>query len=55
MRVPFVIYADLEYLLEKMHPCQNNSVNLTQRKKLSKRLLVTHCLQVAHLMKQKQT
>ena len=24
MRVPFIIYADLECLLEKMHLCQNN-------------------------------
>ena len=23
-RVPFIIYADLERLLEKMHSCQNN-------------------------------
>ena len=23
MRVPFIIYADLECLLEKMHSCQN--------------------------------
>ena len=24
LKAPFVIYADLECLLEKMHPCQNN-------------------------------
>ena len=24
MKVPFIIYADLECLLEKMHSCQNN-------------------------------
>ena len=24
MRGPFVIYADLDCLLEKMHSCQNN-------------------------------
>ena len=24
MRVPFVIYADLECLLKKIHSCQNN-------------------------------
>ena len=24
MRVPFIIYTDLECLLEKMHSCQNN-------------------------------
>ena len=51
IRVPFVIYADLECLLEKMHSCQNNPENLTQRKKLSKRLVVTRCLQIVLLMK----
>ena len=24
LKVPFTIYADLECLLENMHPCQNN-------------------------------
>ena len=24
MRVPFIVYADLECLLQKMHSCQNN-------------------------------
>ena len=24
LKVPFIIYADLECLLEKMHSCQNN-------------------------------
>ena len=24
MKVPFIIYADLESLLEKMNPCHNN-------------------------------
>ena len=24
MKVPFMIYADLEFLLDKMHSCQNN-------------------------------
>ena len=24
MRVPFIVYAYLECLLEKIHPCQNN-------------------------------
>ena len=53
MRAPFVIYADLECLLEKMHSCQNNPEILTQRKKISIHLLVTHCLKIVHLMKQK--
>ena len=24
LKVPAIIYADLEYFLEKMHSCQNN-------------------------------
>ena len=24
MKAPFIIYADLECLLDKMHSCQNN-------------------------------
>ena len=24
LKIPFMIYADLESLLEKMHSCQNN-------------------------------
>ena len=54
MRAPFVIYADFGCLLEKMYSCQNNPENIfTQRQKLSIHLLVTHCLQIVHLMKQK--
>ena len=33
MRVPFIIYVDLEYLLEKIHSCQNNpKKSYTERK-----------------------
>ena len=53
IRAPFVIYADLECLLEKMHSCQKNPEILTQRKKLSIHLLVAHYLKIVHLMKQK--
>ena len=53
MRALFVIYADLECLLEKNHPCQNNLQKSYTEKKLSIHLLVTHCLQTVHLMKQK--
>ena len=27
LKVPFIIYADLECLLKKVRPCQNNPVN----------------------------
>ena len=53
LKAPFMIYADLECLLEKMHSCQNNLENLVQKKKLSIRLLVTHCSQVVRLTQQK--
>ena len=50
MRAPFIIYADLECLLEKMHSCQNKlEKSYTQKK----RLLDTHCLQIVHLVQQK--
>ena len=49
-----IIYADLECLLEKMHLCQNKlEKSYTEKKKLSIHLLVTHCLQIVHLMQQK--
>ena len=34
MRAPFVIYADLECLLEKMHSCQNNLEKSYTEKKI---------------------
>ena len=49
----FMIYADLECLLEKMHSCQIIPKSLIQRKKLSIRLLAIHCLQIVYLMQQK--
>ena len=37
-----------------MHSCQNNpEKSYTEKKKLSRHLLVTHCLQIVHLMQQK--
>ena len=53
MRVPFIIYTDLECLLEKMHSCQNNPEKSYTENKLSIRLLAIHCLQIFHLMQQK--
>ena len=53
MSVPVIIYVDLECLLEKIHSCQNNLVKPYTEKKLSKRLLVNHCLQIVHLIQQK--
>ena len=53
MKAPFIIYADLECLLEKVHSCQNNFEKSYAEKELSIRLLVIQCLQVAHLTQQK--
>ena len=53
LKAPGIIYADLECLLEKMHSCQNNHGKYFTEKKLCICLLVTHCLQIAHLMQQK--
>ena len=55
LKAPFMIYADLECFLEKMHSCQNNLEKSYREKKLSIRLLITHCLQVVHLTQQKET
>ena len=53
MGVPFIIYADLECLLEKMHWCQNNLENSYTKEKRSIRLLLIFCLLILHLMQQK--
>ena len=50
LKAPFMIYADLECLLEKMHSCQNNPEKSYTEKKLSIHLLVTHCLQIVRLI-----
>ena len=34
LKVPFTIYADLECLLKKMRPCQNNPENSYTEKKV---------------------
>ena len=54
LKFPFIIYADLECLLEKMHSCQNNFEKILYRKKkLSILLLVIQYLQVICLTQQK--
>ena len=45
MKVPFIISADLESLLEKMNTCHNNPENTHH--------LVIHCLHTVHLIQQK--
>ena len=53
LKAPFMTYADLECLLEKMHSCQNNLEKSYTEKKLSIRLLVIQYLQVVRLTQQK--
>ena len=47
IKAPFIIYSDLECLLEKMHSCQNNpeksSVEKKTKHKLSGYSLFTNC------------
>ena len=53
MRAPFVIYADLEYLLVKMNTCHNNPEKSSITKKINTHPLVMHCLHTVHLIQQK--
>ena len=50
MEAPFIIYTDLEFLLKKMHSCQNSSEKSYTEKKLCIKLLVIQCLQIVHLI-----
>ena len=42
LKVPFLIYADLEYLLKKINTCQNNPENSYTEKKTTHRPSVIH-------------
>ena len=61
LKAPFMIYAGLECLLDKMHSYQKKSYTekknlkkiLYGEKKLSIHLLFAHCLQIVHLVLQK--
>ena len=53
MKVPFVIYADLECLLQKINIFRNNSEKSSTAKNIRMNLLVIHCLHIVHLMLQK--
>ena len=55
LKAPFMNYADLECCLKKCIYVKIIQKNLTHRKKLSIRLLVTYCLRIVQLVKQKQT
>ena len=53
LKVPFIIYADLECLLKKCDLVKITLKILTQKKKLSTNLQDTHGVQYARLMIQK--
>ena len=46
LKVPFVIYADLECLFEKMDSCQNDPKKSSTEKKMNICIRVTHGLQL---------
>ena len=53
LKVPFIVYGDLECLLKKLPPCRNNSENSYTEKKLSINLQDMHSVQYARLIMQK--
>ena len=53
LKVPFIIYADLECVLKKVRSCQNDLENSYTEKKLITNLQDMHGVQYAHLMIQK--
>ena len=54
IKSPFIIYADLECLLEKLSTCYNNpeKSSTTEINKHIHRLVIP-CLHIVHLIKQK--
>ena len=53
MKVRFIIYADLESLLEKMNTCHNNPEKSSTTKINKYTRLVIHCLHTFHLKQQR--
>ena len=53
MKAPFIIYADLERLLKQFTHIKIILKNHQQPKPICIHLLVTHCLQIVHLMQLK--
>ena len=53
IKLPFIIYADLESLLEKMNTCIVILKNHQQLKEINIHALVIHCLHNVHLIQQK--
>ena len=53
MNVPFIIYADLECLLEKMNTCHNNPDESSTTKINKHTPFIIHCLHTVYLIQQK--
>ena len=53
MKAPFVIYTDLECLLEKMHSCQNNLEKSYTGKKTMHTPSAYSLFKIVHLTQQK--
>ena len=53
IKLPFVIYADLECLLEKISTCQNNPMNHQQLKLINIHHRVIHYSRIVHSINQK--
>ena len=53
LKVPAIIYADVECLLEKMHSCQNNLEKSYTEKKIKHKPSGYSLFTIAHLMQQK--
>ena len=55
MKITFIIYADIEYLIEKIDTCHSNPEKLSTTKINKHKLLVIHHSHIVHLMTQKNT
>ena len=53
LKVRFIIYADMQSLLEKVSTCHNNLKKSSTTKINKHNPLVIYCLHIAHLMLQK--
>ena len=53
LKVPAIIYADIECLFEKMHSCQNNLEKSYTEKKIKHKPSGYLLFTIAHLMQQK--
>ena len=55
MKITFIIYADIESLIEKIDSCHSNPEKLSTTKINKHKLLVIYHSHIVHLMTQKNT